>query len=751
VHISRQPALNNQRSRSCSKRIALPQFHIGLFLAALICLTCIPASAGRRHQSQPTGVDFGDVTVETSSTRTVVVTNLGHSNATISAATVTGSGFNYMGPALPLTLSRGQSVNLTISFAPSAAGVSSGNLSLSTSGNVSPNSVPLTGTGVQSQQTLLLTVSPQSVSFGNVPVGSNGSQTVSLLNTGNGPVNVSQATMAGNGFGMSGLAVPMTLGPGQSTAFTVSFAPAGAGSASGNISVVSNAANSVSTVALSGMGVQPQISAAPGSVSFGTVTVGQTSSQAVTLTNAGGAPLNITQLAGPGTGFSLTGLALPLTLAPGKSTAFTVSFTPTSGASSSSSLMLMSNAPTSPTTIPLSGAGSAQVLQLTPSTTALSFGNQTLNASATQSVTLTNTGNSAVSISQVNVAGTGFSLNGSAPLVTLSAGQAASFSVTFTPTVAGNATGSASVVSTAANSPLSISLAGVGVQPQISVVPGSVSFGTVTVGQTNSQTITLSNPGTANLTVTQSAGPGTGFGLTGLALPLTLAPGKSTAFTVSFTPTSGTNSSSSLTLISNAPNSPTTIPLSGTGLAPVLQLTPSTTSLSFGSQALNASATQGVTLTNTGNAAVSISQVNVTGTGFTLSGSAPLVTLSAGQAASFSVTFTPTAAGSDAGSASVVSTAANSPLSISLSGSGAQPHFVSLAWSETSSGVVGYNVYSSTQPSGPYSRLNTAPVATMAYTDNTVQSGQTYYYWITALDSSGDESAFSSDVAVTIP
>jgi hypothetical protein len=751
VHISRHPALNNQRSRSCSKRIALPQFHIGLFLAALICLTCIPASAGRRHQSQPTGVDFGDVTVETSSTQTVVVTNLGHSNATISAATVTGSGFNYMGPALPLTLSRGQSVNLTISFAPSAAGVSSGNLSLSTSGNVSPNSVPLTGTGVQSQQTLLLTVSPQSVSFGNVPVGSNGSQTVSLLNTGTGPVNISQATMAGNGFGMSGLAVPMTLGPGQSTAFTVSFAPAGAGSASGNISVVSNAANSVSTVALSGMGVQPQMSATPGSVSFGTVTVGQTSSQAVTLTNAGGAPLNITQLSGPGTGFSLTGLALPLTLAPGKSTAFTVSFTPTSGASSSSSLMLMSNAPTSPTTIPLSGAGSAQVLQLTPSTTALSFGNQTLNASATQSVTLTNTGNSAVSISQVNVAGTGFTLNGSAPLVTLSVGQAASFSVSFTPTVAGNATGSASVVSTAANSPLSISLAGVGVQPQISVVPGAVSFGTVTVGQTNSQTITLSNPGTANLTVTQSAGPGTGFGLTGLGLPLTLAPGKSTAFTVSFTPTSGTNSSSSLTLVSNAPNSPTTIPLSGTGLAPVLQLTPSTTSLSFGSQALNASATQSVTLTNTGNAAVSISQVNVTGTGFTLSGSAPLVTLSAGQAASFSVTFTPTAAGSDAGTASVVSTAANSPLSISLSGSGAQPHFVSLAWSETSSGVVGYNVYSSTQPSGPATKLTSTPVGTTAYTDNTVQSGQTYYYWITALDSSGDESAFSSDVAVTIP
>jgi hypothetical protein len=204
-------------------------------------------------------------------------------------------------------------------------------------------------------------------------------------------------------------------------------------------------------------------------------------------------------------------------------------------------------------------------------------------------------------------------------------------------------------------------------------------------------------------------------------------------------------------LVSNAPNSPTAIPLSGTGLAPVLQLTPSTTSLSFGTQSLNSSSSQSVMLTNTGNSAVSISQVTVTGTGFALNGSAPLVTLSAGQTASFSVTFTPTVGGSATGSASVVSTAANSPLSILLSGSGALPHFVSLAWSETSSGVTGYNVYSSTQPSGPYSRLNTAPVSSMAYTDNTVQSGQTYYYCVTALDSSGDESGYSTDVSVTIP
>jgi hypothetical protein len=261
----------------------------------------------------------------------------------------------------------------------------------------------------------------------------------------------------------------------------------------------------------------------------------------------------------------------------------------------------------------------------------------------------------------------------------------------------------------------------------------------------------VSNPGTANLNIMQSAGSSNGFGMTGMVLPTTVAPGKSTTFTLSFSPVSAGNATGSVVLVSNAPNSPTAIAVSGTGAAPINQLSASSASLSFGSETLNTSSTQSVTLTNTGNSSVTISQVNVTGTGFSLSGSTPLLTLSPSQTASFGVTFTPTVAGSATGSASVVSTATNSPISISLSGSGAQPHLVSLSWSESSTGVVGYNVYSSTQASGPLTKLNAALVGTTAYTDNTVQSGQTYYYWVTAVDSSGDESPYSSDVSATIP
>jgi len=466
--INQHTPVNNRHYGIGIKRTSPKRFEVGLFLVALICFSCIPTFAGRKRQLQTAGVDFGSVTVGTTSTQTVVITNIGNASANISGATVSGGGFNYVGPALPLTLSSGQSVNLTVSFAPSAAGTATGTLSLSTNANITPNTIPLTGTGVlppQATPTLSLTVSPLSISFGSIPVGTSSTQTVSLVNPGTGTVSISQAPVTGSSFGMSGLALPLTLGPGQSGAFTVSFHPAGTGSASGSISVMSNASNAVSTVALSGTGVQPLISVVPGSVSFGMVTVGQTNSQTVTLSNPGSANLNITQAAGPGTGFSLSGLALPLTLAPGKSVPFTLSFTPMSGVSSASSFTLVSNAPNSPTTIALSGSGLAPLLQLTPSTTSVSFGSETLGASSTQSVTLANTGNSAVAISQINVAGSGFSLNGSAPLVTLSAGQTASFGVKFAPTVAGSVTGSASVISTATNSPLSISLSGSGAQP----------------------------------------------------------------------------------------------------------------------------------------------------------------------------------------------------------------------------------------------------------------------------------------------
>jgi fibronectin type 3 domain-containing protein len=76
---------------------------------------------------------------------------------------------------------------------------------------------------------------------------------------------------------------------------------------------------------------------------------------------------------------------------------------------------------------------------------------------------------------------------------------------------------------------------------------------------------------------------------------------------------------------------------------------------------------------------------------------------------------------------------------------------VALNWNASSSTVAGYNVYRGTVSGGPYAKINSSLVVVLDYTDSNVQSGTTYYYVTTAVDSSGNESVFSNEVSGTIP
>jgi fibronectin type 3 domain-containing protein len=118
------------------------------------------------------------------------------------------------------------------------------------------------------------------------------------------------------------------------------------------------------------------------------------------------------------------------------------------------------------------------------------------------------------------------------------------------------------------------------------------------------------------------------------------------------------------------------------------------------------------------------------------------------------VYFDPKAAGSVTGTLTITSNAANSPLNISLSGSGAAAaanHTVALSWERSSSTVTGYFVYRGTKSGGPYTQLNSTPEASPAYSDASVSNGQVYYYYVTAVNSGNIQSADSNQVSVTIP
>jgi hypothetical protein len=194
--------------------------------------------------------------------------------------------------------------------------------------------------------------------------------------------------------------------------------------------------------------------------------------------------------------------------------------------------------------------------------------------------------------------------------------------------------------------------------------------------------------------------------------------------------------------------SPTPTPVAG---SPSLTATPS--SLGFGSQALNNAMTLTVKITNTGTVAVSITQDKIVGSGFTVGITTP-INLNPGQSVTVPVVFNPATAGTVNGSLTLTSNS-TTVLTVPLSGTGLAPlaHSVDVTWSaSTSPSLQGYNVYRSTVSGGPYTKLSTTLSATtLLFTDTTPVSGKQYFYVVTALNTSGAESAASTEAAVTIP
>jgi hypothetical protein len=696
----------------------------------------------------PGTLQFGSVKVGQSTTQPVTLTNNGNVDLVLNAAQISGAGFGMSGLAVPVTIAAGKNTSFNVHFAPSAPQGVTGSIKFVDNAPNSTQSLELAGTGTGANASLVAT--PGSVSFGNVTLGSSGSQVVTLTNSGATAIAISQGTASGTEFSISGLN-PTTLNPGQTTSFTAKFAPTATGSATGAVTITSNASNPTLTVDLVGVGTQPHLSANPSAVSFGSLAVGNSALISVTLSNTGTGSVAISSGSASGSGFSMSGLSAA-TLSAGQSTSFTVKFAPTAAGAATGNVSIASSAPGSPLAIPLSGTATQAQPGLAINPTNIPFGNIAVGSTSSQNVTLTNTGNAVVNVTGATASGTGFGLSGLSAQ-SINPGASVTFSATFTPTTAGNATGTIAVSSNSPNSPATITLSGTGAQGQLSASPTSANLGTVSIGSSNSQTITLSNTGSAALSLSQANVIGTGFSISGMTgLPMTINAGANKTFNVVFAPTTSGSATGTVQLVSNAPNSPVSIALSGTGQTATQTLSANPSSLNFSNVNDGSSASLNVTLTNTGNSNVTISGAIASGAGFSASGVAS-TTLAPNQTATLTVTFAPTTAGAVTGNVAVNSNASNSP-TIGVSGTGVQQtsHTVAVSWTASvSTNVIGYNVYRGTVTGGPYSILDSAPVAADAYTDSTVHSGQTYFYVVRAVNNTGTESANSSEVQAIIP
>ncbi|QNI33471.1 choice-of-anchor D domain-containing protein [Alloacidobacterium dinghuense] len=201
-------------------------------------------------------LSFGNVPLGSRATLPVTLTSTGSGALTISSASLGGSGYSLSGASFPLTLNPQQSVTLQINFSPQSAGTWTGTLILNSNSSINPTAyINMAGTGVAAGSPQL-SVSPTSLSFGDVTVGSNPTLNVMLTSTGSSPVTVNSAAISGGGFTLSGASFPVTLNPQQAVSLSIQFAPASAGASTGKL-VISSSSATV-TVSLSGTGSSGQ-------------------------------------------------------------------------------------------------------------------------------------------------------------------------------------------------------------------------------------------------------------------------------------------------------------------------------------------------------------------------------------------------------------------------------------------------------------------------------------------------------------
>jgi len=490
----------------------------------------------------------------------------------------------------------------------------------------------------------------------------------------------------------------------------------------------------------------PQLGSSPTVLSFGATVVGQSETLPVILTNSSQASATISGVTSSNSEFTPSPLSLPILLLPGQSVELGISFTPSKTGWTGGTIKFISDEENPLLPLPVTGSGVDSVA-VTASPSTVSFGRTPLGSISTVPVVLTNTRPWKVTLSATQTTGAGFSISGVTFPFTLNGGQSVTVDVAFSPESSGTIAGSLFI----SGAKLAIPLNAIGVASgQLTASPASLTFGSVPAGTSVTLTDSFTNTGGTNVTISQATVAGTGFSVSGLSLPMTLFPGASVTFYAEFAPAAAINATGGITVVSNASNPNLTVSLAGTGTAQG-QLTLAPTALNFGKTTVGTQVSQTSSL-SAGGASITVSSASLNSAEFSLGGISFPMTIPAGQSVPVTLTFAPQSSGAASAVLSLSSNAANSAAQ-TLNGMGvaATEHSVSLSWTDSDSGVAGYNVYRGSVSGGPYARINSALETSPAYSDTSVDSGQTYYYVTTAVNGSGAESSYSNEAQGVIP
>ncbi len=515
-----------------------------------------------------------------------------------------------------------------------------------------------------------IALSSTTAAFANQAINVSATLPVTLTNSGDAPMAISDIAITGAAFSLATSptpcpAAPATLAVGAQCVIAIGFTPTQFIAYTGTITISDDAptAGSVQTVTLSGMGGAGLTVTASGS-GTGTLTsspAGITCPSTCTGTFAGNSAVVLTATAGTGSTFA----------------SFSTNCTPPSPQTTPPSCTVtMSADETVTATFNTAAAGT-----ITIAPTTLLFGDEGVGTTAvSQTVTVSNTGGTAVTFTNIVTSGD-FAGATLAQCPSIAVEGTCTFHITFTPTAAGVRNGTITFTDNATGSPQTVTMTGTGVAAVIGISPTSLTFGSQVVGTTSAaQTVTVSNNGEFALIFSSIVTSGDFAGATLAQCPSIGEENPACVFSITFKPTATGTRNGTITFTDNATGSPQVVTLTGTGTGGAAAVTVTPSSLTFGSQAISTtSAPLSVMVTNTGTAAVNF-------TGLTTSGadaedfSVPLPTsgggcsatgsLAAGASCTINVLFTPQAAGARTATLLIADNATGSPQAVALSGTG---------------------------------------------------------------------------------
>lgn len=323
---------------------------------------------------------------------------------------------------------------------------------------------------------------------------------------------------------------------------------------------------------------------ADGPVAFGEVDVGGTGMQSVVLTNTGSIAVNVDGLTFGGAGAAAysTQATVPLTVTASSSVMVQIDFAPTMVATYDATLTVSNDSPGGNFDVVISGTGAGPAINLPANS--VDFGGVPLGTDADRSLTIQNQGSRTLSITSSALGGNDagdFSVQSTLPL-DVPAGGSVELMLRFTPSAAGSRTATVDLTTNdPATAMVTIDLTGIGGDAQLMVAPTEIDFGSVEVGQNGTSDLTISNPGSATLTVTTMvfSGPNANEMSLSMPAPLDIPGGGNTTITVTFAPTVVGERDATLTLTSNGAPPTLDIDLDGEGTSPDVTIDPTTLQL----------------------------------------------------------------------------------------------------------------------------------------------------------------------------